>query len=64
VMGGLGLRPRTDSTSPRYGLLPHTHLSLSSSLHGKDFPLTLVRGSPDGTVEPDRHRQETIDLAT
>jgi hypothetical protein len=24
---------------------------------------TLMRGSPDGTIEPDRHRQETLDLA-
>jgi hypothetical protein len=26
IMGGLGRRPRTDSASPRYGLLPHTPL--------------------------------------
>jgi hypothetical protein len=24
---------------------------------------TLIRGSPDGTVEPGRYRQETLDLA-
>ena len=35
----------------------------SNSLHGIDFPLILMRGSPDGTVEPDRHRHETQDLA-
>jgi hypothetical protein len=26
------------------------------------FPRTLMRGSLGGTVEPDRHRQETLDL--
>jgi hypothetical protein len=33
------------------------------SLHGEGFPRTLMRGSPDGTIEPNRHRQETLDLA-
>jgi hypothetical protein len=28
-----------------------------------DFPRTLMKGSPDGAVEPARHRQETLDLA-
>jgi hypothetical protein len=51
-----GLRITTlRSTSP--------HTRRSSSLHGEDFPQTLMTGSPDGTVEPDRHRQETLDLA-
>jgi hypothetical protein len=27
------------------------------------FSRTLIRGSPDGTVEPDRYRQWTLDLA-
>jgi hypothetical protein len=31
-----------------------------SILHGKDFPLTLMRGC---AVEPVRHRQETLVLA-
>jgi hypothetical protein len=34
-----------------------------SSLDGEDFPRTLMRDSPDGTVESDRYRQETLDLA-
>jgi hypothetical protein len=27
-----------------------------------DLPRTLMRGSPNGTIEPDRHCQETQDL--
>jgi hypothetical protein len=40
-----------------------THTQRGSSLHGEDFPRTLIRGSPDGTVGPDRYRQERLDLA-
>ncbi len=39
---------RTDSALPHYD---------------KDFPLTLMRGSQDGTIESDYHHQETLDLA-
>jgi hypothetical protein len=59
---GLGRRPRTDSASPRAIILPHPQW-WSSILHGEDFPRTLMRGSPDGAVEPVCHRQETLDLA-
>ena len=41
----------------------HIHTWRSSSLLGEVFPRSLMRGSPDGTVEPDRHRQEILDLA-
>jgi hypothetical protein len=56
--------------APAFGLrittlrsdFPHAHLI--SSLHGQDiFSRTLMRGSPDGTVEPDRYSQQTLDLA-
>ncbi len=51
-----GLRITTlQSTSP--------HTLWSSSLHGEDFPRTLMTSSQDGTIEPARHRQETLDLA-
>jgi len=59
MTGGLGRRPRTVSASPRYGPLPHTPLR-SSSLHGEDFPRTLIRGSPDGTIEPRRATIEAV----
>jgi hypothetical protein len=40
---------------------PHTlDRAAAGSLHGEDFPRTLMRGSPDGTVEPVRNRQETV----
>jgi hypothetical protein len=59
MTGGLGRRPRTVSASPRCGPLPHTPLR-SSSLHGEDFPRTLIRGSPDGTIEPRRATIEAV----
>jgi hypothetical protein len=31
--------------------------------HGAPFPDALMRGSPDGTVEADRYRQATLNLA-
>jgi hypothetical protein len=56
---------------PAHGLRSHHHATVyfpihtrrGSCLHGADFPQTLMRGSPDGAVEPDRHRQETLKLA-
>ena len=47
----------TDSASPCAFLLPHPRW-WSSILHGEHFPRTLMRGSPDGAVEPVCHRQE------
>jgi len=49
--GGLGRRPRRGSESP----YPELH-----GLYGEDYPPALIRGSPDGTVEPIRYRQETM----
>jgi len=65
ITGGLGRRPRPDSAmSPLHHATVcfPTHTWRSNSLHGEDFPRTLMRGSPDGTMETDRHRQETLDL--
>jgi len=58
--GSSGARART----------PH-HMRFHASAHTRggvafymaDFPRTLMKGSPDGAVEPARHRQETLDLA-
>jgi len=47
ITGGLGRRPRTDSASTRYGLFDRV---TTYWRHGEDFPPTLMRGSPDGTV--------------
>jgi hypothetical protein len=55
IAGGLGRRLRTDSASPHYGLIDRV-----TAYMAKTFPRTLMRSSPDGTVEP--HRQETLDL--
>ena len=56
--GGLGRRTRTDSASPYL----RDCLTVQHP-YSKGFPRTLVKGSQDGTVGPDRHRQETLDLA-
>ena len=58
IAGGLGRRLRTDSASPHYGLIDRV-----TAYMAKTFPRTLMRSSPDGTVEPGRYRQETLDLA-
>ena len=37
-----------------------THTLQSSSLHGEDFLWTLMRGSPDGTVEPESFKSRWV----
>jgi hypothetical protein len=61
ITGGLGRSLRTDSASPCAFIHP-THPWWSSILHGEDFPRTVMRGLPDGAVEPVLHGQETLDL--
>ena len=58
VLGSRGLSP---SLSPTLQLGPQGSLCQAESLD-HDFPRTLMKGSPDGTVGPDRYFQDTLDL--
>ena len=49
ITGGLGRRPRTDSESPRYGLLPHTPVV--------EYQPTWRRLSPDSDQGRETERQ-------
>jgi len=49
--------PREEEEEEEEDYFP-THTRRGSSLHGEDFPRTLMRGSPDGMIEPASHRQE------
>ena len=50
--------------TPAHGLCITTLRSASPHTLGEvgAYMANLMRGSPDGAVEPDRHRQETLDL--
>jgi hypothetical protein len=53
---------RGSRAAPAHGLCKTALQSARqiNNLHREDFLRTLMRGSPDGTVEPDRYRQEMM----
>jgi hypothetical protein len=55
-------RANATRESTARGFALSVNLSFPELRH-EDFPLTLMRGSPDGTVEQDHYRQEILDLA-
>ena len=67
---GTMVHNRGSRAAPAHGLrittrLPASPHTVGAEFHStwRNFPRTLMRGSPDGAVEPARHRQETLNLA-